>query len=311
VTRIVSTGPVSPPAEELLGEIIVASGLEELDALLAEVEVLIVRGGTVITAETIAAAPRLRVIARSGVGFSEVDVEAATRRGIPVVITPRAGAQAVAEGALALMLALAKRLPDLDRAVRDGRWAARDEIEIRDLFGSTLGIVGLGRIGRLLARLVEPFELRVLAHDPYVAAAEGVELVGLESLFAESDFVSLHAPLTGQTRGLVDAGLLAAAKPGLVLVNLGRGALVRSLDDLLAALESGRLGGVGLDVFEPEPPDPAHPLFAHPHVICSPHALWRTPRALEGIFRELSEGVLAVLRGERPPAVADPSLYDA
>ena len=140
--------------------------------------------------------------------------------------------------------------------------------------------------------------------DPYVEG--GVEL---ETLFAESDAVSIHAPLTDETRGIVDARLLDRARPGLLLVNVARGALVRSLDDLLAGLASGRLGGVGLDVFEPEPPDVSHPLFAHPRVLCSPHALWRTPRAVEGIFREMSEGVLAALRGERPAAVANPDVY--
>jgi len=302
--RIVATGPVPPVAEELLGEIAVA-GPGELEALLPEAEVLIARGGTVVTAETIAAAPRLRVIGRSGVGFSEVDVEAATRRGIPVVLAATAGAQAVAEGALALVLALAKRLPELDRAVKGGRWAERDRAEVRDLEGASLGILGYGRIGRRLEALVAPFAMRVRFCDPYVEGG-----VDLRTLFAESDVVSMHAPLTAETRGIVDAELLAAARPGLLLVNVARGALVRSLDDLLAALESGRLGGVGLDVFEPEPPDPAHPLFAHPRVLCTPHALWRTPRALDGIFRELGEGVLAALRGERPAAVANPELYE-
>jgi len=300
---IVATGTVPPIAEELLGVIVVA-GPGELESLLPEAEVLIVRGGVFVTAETIAAAPRLRVIGRSGVGFSEVDVEAATRRGIPVVLAATAGAQAVAEGALALLLALAKRLPELDRMVKEGRWAERDSADVRGLQGATLGILGYGRIGRRLAALVEPFELRVRFHDPHVEG--GVEL---ETLFAESDLVSIHAPLTPETRGIVDARLLERARPGLLLVNLARGALARSPDDLLAALESGRLGGVGLDVFEPEPPDTSHPLFAHPRVLCTPHALWRTPSAVEGIFREMSEGVLAALRGERPATVANPELY--
>jgi D-3-phosphoglycerate dehydrogenase / 2-oxoglutarate reductase len=257
-----------------------------------------------VTAETIAAAPRLRVIARSGVGFSEVDIEAATRRGIPIVLAPTAGAQAVAEGALALLLALAKQLPQLDSLVKEGRWAERDSADVRDLQNSSLGILGYGRIGRRLERLVAPFGMRVRFYDPYVEG--GVEL---EALFAESDAVSIHAPLTEETRSIVDARLLECARPGLLLVNIARGALVRSPDDLLGALASGQLGGVGLDVFEPEPPDVSHPLFAHPRVLCSPHALWRTPRALEGIFREMSEGVLAALRGERPAAVANPDVY--
>jgi phosphoglycerate dehydrogenase-like enzyme len=300
---IVATGPVPQFAEELLGPIVVAAP-GELESLLPEAEVLIARGGTTVTAATIAAAPRLRVIARSGVGFSEVDVEAATRRGIPVVLAPTAGAPAVAEGALALVLALAKRLPELDRAVKEGRWAERDHADVRDLHGAALGILGFGRIGRRLEALAAPFEMRVRFFDPYVAGS-----VTLTELFAESEVVSIHAPLTEETRGIVDARLLERARPGLLLVNVARGALVRAPDDLLAALESGRLGGVGLDVFEPEPPDTSHPLFAHPRVLCTPHALWRTPRALEGIFREMGEGVLAALRGDRPAGLANPELY--
>ncbi|HEV8251616.1 MAG TPA: NAD(P)-dependent oxidoreductase [Gaiellaceae bacterium] len=301
---IVATGPVAPVAEELLGEIVVADE-RTLATLLPRAEVLIVRGGSTVSAATIEAAPNLRVIARTGVGFDQVDVAAATRRGIPVVITPGAGAPAVAEAALALVVALAKRLPELDRLVREGRWAERDAYEVRDLEGMALGILGFGRIGRRLAVLAERLGMRVLAYDPY---AEGAE-TDLPSLFAESDAVSLHAPLTEETRGIVDAELLAGAKPGLLLVNLARGAVVSSLDDLLAALERGSLGGVGLDVFDPEPPDPAHPIFRHPRVLVSPHSLWRTPRALERTYRELSEGVLAVLRGDRPAAVANPELY--
>ncbi len=299
---------MAPVAEELLGEIVVADE-QTLPKLVRDAEALIVRGDSTVDAALIDAAPRLRVIGRSGVGVSEIDLDAATRRGIPVVVTPGAGARAVAEGALALLLALAKRLPELDRAVREGRWAARDEIEVRDLEGATLGIVGFGLIGRELARVVAPFELRLLAHDPYAQPAADVELVDLSALFARSDFVSVHAPLTDETRGMIDAGLLQRAKPGLIFANLGRGALVRSLDDLLAALESGRLAGVGLDVFDPEPPDVSHPLFRHPGVLLTPHTLGLSRRARERIFREAAEGILAVLGGRRPRAVANPELY--
>jgi D-3-phosphoglycerate dehydrogenase / 2-oxoglutarate reductase len=303
LSRIVATGRVFPPAEEILGEIVVA-GEGELQRLLADAEALIVRGGSLITAELIEAAPLLRVIGRSGVGFSEIDLEAASRRGIPVVITPEAGAQAVAEGALTLMLALAKRLPELDLAVREGRWSFRDEVDLRDLEGSTLGIVGYGRIGRRLARLAEAFDMRVVAHDPYVPQAD----LGLPELFEAGDFVSLHVPLTPETRGLVGPDLLARAG-GAILVNLGRGALVSSLDDLLTALKAGSLGGVGLDVFDPEPPDPTHPLFRHPRVVVSPHALGMTRLAKRRIYEEMSLGIAAVLRGERAGAVANPEVY--
>jgi phosphoglycerate dehydrogenase-like enzyme len=290
---IVATGPVHPVAEELLGPIVVD---DDWRALLPEAEALIVRGGVFVTEDDLERAPRLRVIGRSGIGVDNVPVEAARARGIPVVVTPGAGARAVAEGALALLLAVVKRLPELTDAVQRGDWSARDRLELGDLDGATLGIVGYGRIGRELADLARGLGMHVLAYDPNVPEAS----VQLDVLFAESDAVSLHAPLTAETRGLVNAELLARARPGLVLINTSRGGLISSLDDLLAALERGHLGGVGLDVFEQEPPDPSHPLFAHPRVVVTPHALGMTRRARERIFREMAEAMAAVLHGKEP-----------
>jgi D-3-phosphoglycerate dehydrogenase / 2-oxoglutarate reductase len=289
---IVATGPVHPVAEELLGPIAVS---DDWRALLPETEALIVRGGAVVTEADLDRAPKLRVIGRSGIGVDNVPVEAARARNIPVVVTPGAGARAVAEGALALLLAVVKRLPELGEAVQQGDWSARDRLELGDLDGATLGIVGYGRIGRELADLARGLGMRVLAYDPNVPEAS----TALDVLFAESDAVSLHAPLTPETRGLVNAELLARARAGLVLINTSRGGLISSLDDVLGALERGHLGGVGLDVFEQEPPDP-HPLFAHPRVVVTPHALGMTRRARERIFREMAEAMAAILRGDEP-----------
>lgn len=312
MARIVATGPVFPPAEEILGEIAVARDSSEssLVPLVDDAVALIVRGDATVSAALIDAAPQLRVIGRTGVGLERVDVEAATRRGIPVVLAPDGGTNAVAEGALALMLALAKDLDALNRAVREGRWEVRDEVDLRDIGETTVGIVGLGRIGRRLASLVRALGARVLAYDPFVTATEDVELVELETLFGESDYISLHAPLTPETRGLVDARILSLAR-GAVLVNLGRGGLISSLDDLLEALESGALSGIGLDVFDPEPPDPDHPLFRHRRVLLSPHALGLSRQARRRLFTDVAEGIAAVLRGERPAAVANPEIYES
>lgn len=312
---IVATAPVASPAPELLaafGEVVVAPSCDEetLASLVRDAAALIVRGDSSVSKELIEAAPSLRVIARTGVGVDLVDLDAATRHGIPVVVTPGAGASAVAEGAIAMMLALAKRLPLLDEIVRQGGWQERDTVDIRDLEGARLGIVGAGRIGARVARLARAFGMDVACCDPYVGPPEEVERVELEALFARSEFVSVHAPLTSETRGMVDAALLERLPQGAILVNLARGGLVRSLDDLLAALESGRLGGVGLDVFEQEPPDRSHPLFRHPRVLLSPHALGLSRRAKERIFRDVAEGIAAVLRGERPAAVANPEVYE-
>lgn len=246
------------------------------------------RGGHRFGAELIEAAPRLRVIGRTGVGLSEIDVEAAERRRIAIV-TAEGGAGAVAEGALTLVLALAKRLPQLDRAVKEGRFATRDEADVLDAEGMTLGIVGYGRTGRALARLAEAIGMSTVAYDPFVGEAT------LDELLERADALSLHAPLTDETRGLVDAVFLERLRPGAILVNLARGGLVRSLDDLLAALDSGRLSGVGLDVFDPEPPDHAHPLFSHPAVLCTPHALGLSRRAKANLARQCAEGIRSVL----------------
>jgi phosphoglycerate dehydrogenase-like enzyme len=293
---ILATGPVHPVAEEILGPIVVG----DWRARLPEAEALIVRGDTDVTADDLAAGPKLRVLGRSGVGVDRVDVDAARARGIPVVVTPGANARAVAEGALTLALALLKRLPELGAAVHARDWDARDRLELRDAAGATAGVVGYGRIGREFADLARAIGMHVLAHDPLVDDAS----TPLDALFENADVVSLHVPLTAETRGLVGPELLARAKPGLVLVNTARGALVTSHDDLLAALEDGRLGGVGLDVFEEEPPDPTHPLFAHPRVVVTPHALGQTGGAREAVFRTMAEGVAAVLRGEQPLNVA-------
>ena len=277
--------------------------------LAADAVALAVRGSVPITARLIAAAPSLRVIARSGVGYESIDVGAASARGIPVVITPGAGAQAVAEGAIALMLALTKRLGALDAAVREGRYAERDRLVVGDLDGATLGLVGLGRIGSRVSELALAFGMDVVAHDPVATPGEGVEMTDLETLFSRAGVVSLHAPLTESTRGLVDARLLSMVGPGALLVNLARGGLIASLDDLRAALDSGRLAGVGLDVFDPEPPDLSHPLFTDPRVLLSPHVLGMSGQAKQRIFRAMSEGIVAALRGERPDAVANPEIY--
>ncbi len=314
---IVAAGPLAAPAPAILarfGELAVAErdSLDVLLPLLRDAVGLVARGPTRVDAELLAAAPRLRVIGRSGVGADGIDLEAATARGIPVVVTPGVNAVAVAEGAIALLLALIKRLPELDRAVRDGRWRERDTLSPGDVAGSTLAVAGFGHIGREVARLAGALGMDVLVCDPQVGAAQAAEAgfasASLEDAVARADHLSLHVPLHASTAGLVSPELLGLARPGLRLVNLSRGA-VTPLDGLLEGLRSGALGGVGLDVFEPEPPDPAHPLFARPDVICSPHALALTPGANRAVFTAMSEGMAAVLDGGRATHVANPGVY--
>lgn len=318
-TVVVATGPVTESTHRILGgvaRVVVAADDDEatLLELAKDAHGFIVRGDTRLTRAVIAAAPNLRVIGRSGVGVDNVDVNEATRRGIPIVVTPGAGVDAIAEGVFAMILSLAKKLPQLDEMVRSGRWSDRNLVDIGDLDLATLGIMGMGRIGRRVAELGAAFRMNILATDPVVDESHmrqlGVEPVDLEELFARSDHISLHAPLQPDTRGVITADLLQTAGPGAILVNLARGGLIESLDALKAALDSGALAGIGLDVFEPEPPDISHSLFADSRVLLSPHAIGITTRSRQRIFEEMSRGILAVMEGRRPEAVANPDIYE-
>jgi D-3-phosphoglycerate dehydrogenase / 2-oxoglutarate reductase len=257
-----------------------------------------------VDAALLARAPRLRVLARTGVGVDLVDLEEASARGIAVVITPGTGTRAIAEGVLAHALHLVKRLAPLTRLVREGRWAERTGVAVGDLDGATIGIIGYGRIGRRVGELAAAFGMRVLAHDPVCPPPAEVDRPDLGELAEASDVLTLHAPLTAATYHLVDAGLLGRMRPGAILVNCGRGGLL-DLDAALAALESGRLGGIGLDVFDPEPP-PHHPLFDHPNVVLTPHLLGLTRRATAATFGAAARGITDVLAGRRPAALANP-----
>jgi D-3-phosphoglycerate dehydrogenase / 2-oxoglutarate reductase len=268
---------------------------------------IVARAAATVDAAVIDAVTALRVIGRSGVGVDRVDLGAATRRGIPVVITPNAGTRGVAEGALALMLHLVKRLEPMTSLVRDGRWTERDAIQLGDLDGAMLAVIGYGRIGRRLAELATALGMRVIAHDPYADTAD-IALTDLHGALAQADVVSLHAPLTAETRGMIDETALDHIKPGAVLVNCGRGGLL-DLDAAHAALLDGRLGGVGLDVYEPEPPSD-HPLFHHRDVVLTPHVMALSRRASALVFEEMADGMDDVLSGRRPAFVANPEVYD-
>jgi phosphoglycerate dehydrogenase-like enzyme len=271
---------------------------------IARADAAIVRADAVIDSAFLDRAPRLRVLARTGVGVDHIDVSAATARGIPVVITPGSGTRAVAEGVLALALHLVKRLALLTEMVRNGRWAERSHVPVGDLDGATIGIVGYGRIGRRVGELATAFGMRVLAYDPFSPPPANVAADDLVMLASASDVVTLHLPLTEQTHHLVDEAFLHHVRRGTILINCGRGGLV-DLGAVHAALESERLAGVGLDVFDPEPPQ-HHPLFDHPHVVLAPHLMGLTRRATAATFADAARGVVDVLAGRSPAAVANP-----
>jgi len=245
---------------------------DQLAGDLADADALVVRSATKVTAPLIGAAPRLRVIARAGTGVDNVDVAAASARGIVVMNAPGANSISVAELAVGLMLALARHLPAADAAMKQGKWEKKKFLgeELRE---KTLGLAGLGRIGQEVARRAAAFGMRIIAHDPFiaeqVAADLGVELVSLDDLFARADYVSLHMPSNEKTRTLINADRLARARPGIRIVNTARGDLIDEAA-LADAIESGQVAGAALDVFETEPPaDPR--LQKLPQVVATPH----------------------------------------
>jgi phosphoglycerate dehydrogenase-like enzyme len=305
--RIVATAEVPPVAREAfapLGEIEVNG---DGGARIERAELLIVRG-TPLDAKTIAGAAHLRAIARTGAGYDNLDVAAATRAGIPIVFAPAVGSRPIAEGTLALMLAAAKRLRELGEIVRSPSWESRYEVTGLDLEGACVGVLGLGAIGREVASLCSALGMKVIGHDPAAAAAPpaGVELVTLAELFTRAEIITLHCALTSRTRGLVDRELLSHVRPGAILVNAARGPVVESEDALAEALASGRLSAVALDVHPSDPPLRSHRLYRDPRVISTPHAVGLTRRWNEEVFRALAEGVTTLLAGGRPPNLLNP-----
>ncbi len=250
-----------------------------------------------------AAGPDLRHIARYGVGLDNIAVGYATQRGILVTNVPDYCFEEVADQTLALMLALARRVVQLDRAQRAGKWSPRAAGPIHRLRGATCGIVGLGRVGRAVAARASAFGMRVLAYHPRLSPAEaearGAQLVDLETVIAEADFLTLHTPLTEVTRGLINADTLARMKPSAVLINTARGGLVET-DALVEALRAGRLAGAGLDVLEGEPLPPDHPLLALDNVVVSPHAAFYSEEAVEELQRRTAEEIARVAAGQPP-----------
>ena len=236
---------------------------------LAEAAVALVRSKTKCTAEWIASAPKLRLIIRGGVGLDNVDRQAAQARDIVVRNTPRASSVAVAELAIALMIAIPNRLIEAHNSLREGKWLKK-ELKRTELYQKTLGLVGIGLIGSEVAKRAAAFGMRVIAHDPYVSSHPVAELMDLEQVLAQADYLSLHTPLTDETRGMLNAAAFATMKKGVIIVNTGRGKVVVE-EDLVAALHSGQVGGYGTDVWYSDPPDPSCPLLTAPNVLMAPH----------------------------------------
>ena len=269
---------------------------------LADVDALIVRSATKVDAEALAAAPKLRVVARAGVGLDNVDVTAATGRGVMVVNAPQSNIVSAAEHAIGLLLSVARRIPPADASLRRGEWK-RSRWTGVELYDKTAGILGLGRIGVLVAQRLTAFGMRVVAYDPYVQAARagqmGVTLVPLDALLAESDVISIHLPRNPETLGLLGDKELARVKPGVLIVNAARGGLVDEVA-LADAVRSGRVGGAGIDVFAKEPTTES-PLFGQPNVVVTPHLGASTVEAQEKAGLAVARSVRLALAGDFVP----------
>jgi D-3-phosphoglycerate dehydrogenase / 2-oxoglutarate reductase len=294
-------------------ELIERPGLkgEELARALTGMDAVIVRSSTRITRESLEYADRLQVIGRAGVGVDNIDVEAATERGVAVLNAPSGNTISAAELAFALILSCVRRIPAADRSMKAGEWDRRT-FTGSELYGKTLGLVGAGRIGGEVARRARAFGMRVLAHDPYLAPdraeALEIELCRLEDVLTHSDVISLHVPLTETTEGMIGAAELARMKPGAVVINAARGGVINEAD-LAVALESGHLGGAGLDVFAEEPLPAGHPLRSVERAVLTPHLGAATDEAQHNVALEIAEAVRAALAdGDLSRAVNAPAI---
>ncbi len=287
---------------EPVAEVIESPPLGE-DALieaLQGIDVLLVRSQTKVTARVIAATQQLKMIARAGVGVDNIDLEAATRQGIMVVNSPSGNTIAAAEHTLALMFALARQIPAADHSLKGNAWERKNFMG-SELSGKTLGVVGLGKIGSHVAKVANALNMRVLGYDPYVSHEQakrmGVEVMPLAELFTQVDYVSLHVPNTPETTHMINAESLATMKPGVRIINCARGQLIDT-EALIAALESGHVGGVALDVFEKEPLVDSPLQNMGPNVVLTPHLGASTKEAQVNVALDVAQQAAKLLRGE-------------
>ncbi|MGL4304792.1 MAG: phosphoglycerate dehydrogenase [Mycobacteriaceae bacterium] len=298
---------LAPSTVEALGDAVEVRWVDGPDraALLAavpEADAILVRSATTVDAEVLAAGTRLKIVARAGVGLDNVDVPAATARGVLVVNAPTSNIHTAAEHAVALLLAAAREIPAADATLREHTWK-RSQFNGTEIFGKTIGVVGLGRIGQLFAQRLAAFETHIIAYDPYVSAARaaqlGIELVSLDELLERADMFSVHLPKTPETKGIIGAQALAKTKKGVIVVNAARGGLVDE-QALAEAIKSGHVRAAGLDVFDTEPCTDS-PLFDLPQVVVTPHLGASTTEAQDRAGIDVAKSVKLALAGEFVP----------
>jgi len=314
--RVLIADQLSPAALAIFKERGIAADVkvglskEELERTIADYDGLAVRSATKVTEKVIAAATNLRVVGRAGIGVDNIDVKAATAKGIIVMNTPFGNSITTAEHALSLMMALARQIPEADRSTQAGKWEKSRFMGV-ELYAKTLGIIGCGNIGSIVADRAIGLKMKVIAYDPYLteerAVALGVEKVELDDLLRRADFITLHTPLTDKTRNIIDAAALAKAKKGVRIVNCARGGLVDERA-LAEALRAGHVAGAAFDVFEEEPAKES-PLFGLPNVICTPHLGAATGEAQENVALQVAEQMSDyLLKGAITNAVNFPNI---
>lgn len=309
---VLLTHSIDPGAVRLISSVAEVRMLSQPDeaGLLREIpeaDALLVR--MPVSAEAVRAGKRLRVVARHGVGLDYVPVDVCTELGIPVTFTPDANTESVAEHVIGSMIALAHRVAAADRAVRQGNWSWRDTNIGLDLFGRTLGVIGFGRIGSRVAEIAaQAFRMKVLVHDPYLppnfSGLHGETRVSLHALLSESDFVTLHVPLTPHTTHILNSARIGSMKRGSFLINAARGGLIKT-NALANALANRHLAGAALDVLEDEPPGSDNPLLGLENVLITPHSAALTEEAMSRMGMTAAEDIVRVLRGEPPINLAN------
>ena len=276
------------------------TGIEagQLSQIIDRYQGLIVRSRTKLTADLLAHAQQLKIIARAGVGLDNIDLQAAKQHGIVVINTPEATTITVAEHTLALILALIRNIPQANASIKTGNWEKRMFIG-KELAGKTLGIIGVGRIGQAVANRARSFGLNLLGYDPYVSEELldhlNIQSVQLQDLYSLSDLITVHTPLNQNTRGMINAEAIAAMKPGVLLISTSRGGIIEE-QALLAGLQTGQVGGAALDVFETEPPG-LNNLISHPNLIATPHIAAQTKDAQERAANQAAEEIIRFVKG--------------
>jgi D-3-phosphoglycerate dehydrogenase / 2-oxoglutarate reductase len=279
----------------------------DLLQIVGEAHALIIRSGVKADAELLAAASKLKAIARAGVGVDNIDLDAATERGVIVMNTPAGNTVATAELTFGLMLALARHIPQSNTSLKAGKWDRKKYVGT-ELRGKTLGIVGFGRVGRAVALRARAFEMDVVAYDPFipqdVAIDLGAALVDLDTLFDKADFITLHALITDETHGMINSANIAKMKDGVRIINAARGPLINDVD-LAQALQSGKVAGAAVDVYEQEPPPADHPLIGLDNVIDTPHLGASTDDAQVAVAVEAAEIIIDALLNDKPQNVVN------